>query len=188
MHLETYGDMLVKAVPDREGAVNKGLLCGRGKFGFDCSVMEGKLLDPMARKDGKLTEVDYHEAFMLTAKKAEALAAKYGKDAVAVAVSDRYTNEEAYVIKKFADAIGAKTLCFNNRENGLEKVLGVNASPNTIDELLSAEVILCAGFIAKENQVIRLKLKEAAKNGAKVILINPEGYSQDHMSFVYQTV
>ena len=26
MHLETYGDMLVKAVPDREGAVNKGLL------------------------------------------------------------------------------------------------------------------------------------------------------------------
>lgn len=68
------------------------------------------------------------------------------------------------------------------------KVLGVNASPNTIDELLSAEVILCAGFIAKENQVIRLKLKEAAKNGAKVILINPEGYAQDHMSFVYQTV
>ena len=188
MHLETYGDMLVKAVPDREGAVNRGLLCGRGKFGFDCSVMEGKLLEPMARKEGKLTEVDYHEAFMLTAKKVEALAAKYGKDAVAVAVSDRYTNEEAYVIKKFADAIGAKTLCFNNRENGLEKVLGVNASPNTIDELLSAEVILCAGFIAKENQVIRLKLKEAAKNGAKVILINPEGYAQDHMSFVYQTV
>ena len=103
MHLETYGDMLVKAVPDREGAVNKGLLCGRGKFGFDCSVMDGKLLEPMARKDGELTEVDYHEAFMLTAKKAESLAAKYGRNAVAVAVSDRYTNEEAYVIKKFAD-------------------------------------------------------------------------------------
>lgn len=57
----------------------------------------------MARKDGELTEVDYHEAFMLTAKKAESLAAKYGRNAVAVAVSDRYTNEEAYVIKKFAD-------------------------------------------------------------------------------------
>ncbi|WP_390573336.1 molybdopterin-dependent oxidoreductase [Blautia caecimuris] len=188
MHLETYGDMLVKAVPDREGAVNKGLLCGRGKFGFDCSVMDGKLLEPMARKDGELTEVDYHEAFMLTAKKAESLAAKYGRNAVAVAVSDRYTNEEAYVIKKFADSIGAKTLCFNNRENGLEKVLGVNASPNTINEVLSADVILCAGFIAKENQVIRLKLKQAAKNGAKVILVNPEGYAQDHMSFVYKTV
>ena len=188
MHLETYGDMLVKAMPDREGAVNKGLLCGRGKFGFDCAVMEDKILDPMARKDGQLTEVDYHEAFVLTTKKAEALAAKYGKDAVAVAISDRYTNEEAFVIKSFADAIGAKTLCFNHRENGLKNVLGVDASPNTIDELLSAEVILCAGFVAKENQVIRLKLKQAAKNGAKVVLVNPEGYEQDHMSFVYKTV
>ena len=188
IHLETYGDMLVKSLPDKEGAVNKGLLCGRGKFGFDCAVIGDRILDPMARKDGELTEVDYHEAFVLITKKAEALAAKYGKEAVAVSISDRYTNEEAYVIKKFADTIGAKTLCFNNRENGLTKVLGVNASPNTIDELLSAEVILCAGFIAKENQVIRLKLKQAAKNGAKVILVNPEGYEQDHMSFAYKTI
>ncbi len=188
LHLETYGDMLVKSVPDKEGAVNKGLLCGRGKFGFDCSLLAGKILDPMIRKDGRLTEVDYHEAFVMVAKKAEALAAKYGKDAVAVSISDRYTNEEAYVMKKFADSIGARTLCFNNRENGLEKVLGVNASPNTIDELLSTEVIICAGFIAKENQVIRLKLKQAAANGAKVILVSPEGYAQSHMMFAHKTI
>ncbi|EJW97457.1 formate dehydrogenase-like protein [gut metagenome] len=112
MHLESYGDLLIKAVPDKEGAVNKGLLCGRGKFGFDCSVLGDKLFEPMVRKNGDLVEVDYHEAFVLVAKKAEALAAKYGRDAVAVAISDRYTNEEAYVMKKLADAIGAKTLCF----------------------------------------------------------------------------
>ena len=187
LHLETYGDMLIKAMPDREGAVNKGLLCARGKFGFDCSMVEGKLYDPMAKNtEGQLEEVDYHDAFVLTAKKAESVAAKYGKDAVAVAISDRYTNEEAYVMKKFADAIGAKTLCFNNRVCGLEKVLGVNASPNTIDELLSTEVILVTGFDGA--QVLRVKLKEAAKNGAKVILINPEGYEQEHFQFAYKTI
>lgn len=189
LHLESCGDMLIKAVPDKEGAVNKGLLCGRGKFGFDCAMVEGKLLDPMAKNiDGQFEEVDYHDAFVLAAKKSERIAAKYGKDAVAVAISDRFTNEEAYVMKKLADSIGAKTLCFNHRENGLEKVLGVNASPNTIDELLSAEVILAAGYVAKENQVIRVKLKEAAKNGAKVVLVNPEGYEQEHFGFAYQTI
>lgn len=187
LHLETYGDMLVKAVPDKEGAVNKGLLCGRGKWGFDCALLEGKLTEPMAKNvEGKLEEVDYHEAFVLVTKKAESLAAKYGKDAVAVAISDRYTNEEAYVMKKLADAMGAKTLCFNNRESGLEKVLGVNASPNTIDELLSTNVILVAGF--NNSQVMRVKLSQAAKNGAKVVLINPEGYEQDHFQFAYKTV
>ncbi|OUO76007.1 molybdopterin oxidoreductase [Blautia sp. An249] len=187
MHLETYGDMLIKAVPDKEGAVNKGLLCGRGKWGFDCSMVEGKLLDPVAKNvDGQFEEVDYHDAFVLTAKKTEAVAAKYGKEAVAVAISDRYTNEEAYVMKKLADSIGAKVLCFNNRESGLEKVLGVNASPNTIDELLSTEVILVVGF--DNSQVMRVKLSQAAKNGAKVVLVNPQGYEQEHFGFAYKTI
>ncbi len=187
LHLETYGDMLVKAVPDKEGAVNKGLLCGKGKFGFDCAVMDGKLLDPMIKREHGLEEADYHEAFVLTAKKAQSVAAKYGKDAVAVAVSDRYTNEEAYAIKKFADAIGAKTLCFNQRENGAAKVLGFDASPNTIDELLATEVILVTGFNSVLNPVIQIKLKQAAEAGAKVVLVNPAGYEQ-HFEFASKVI
>lgn len=179
MELETYGDMLIKAVPDKEGCVNKGLLCGKGKFGFDCAELEGKLLDPLVKKDGRFEETDYHEALVLAAKKAQAVAARYGKHAVAVSISDRYTNEEAYVMKKFAQAIGAKTLCFNNRESGIMKVLGFDASPNTIDELLSTDVILAAGFDTTHNPVIELKMKQAAKNGAKVILINPAEYDQN---------
>lgn len=182
LHLETYGDMLIKAMPDKEGIVNKGLLCGKGKFGFDCAELDGKLLNPMIKKGENFDEVDYHEAFVLTAKKAQSIGAKYGKNAVAVAVSDRYTNEEAYVIKKFADTIGAKTLCFNNRESGIAKVLGFDASPNTIDEILSTEVILVTGFDVVLNPVIQIKLREAAKAGVKVVLINPEGYEQ-HFEF-----
>ena len=30
--LESYGDMLIKANPDKEGPVNKGLACGKGKW------------------------------------------------------------------------------------------------------------------------------------------------------------
>lgn len=187
MKLETYGDMLIKAVPDKDGVVNKGLLCGKGRFGFDCSELEGKLLDPMIKKNDAFEEVDYHEAFVLTAKKVQSIAAKYGKDAVAVSISDRYTNEEAYAIKKFASIIGAKTLCFNHRESGIAKVLGVDASPNTIDELLATEVILVTGFNTVLNPVIQLKIKQAAEAGAKVVLINPEDLTQ-HFDFAYKTV
>ena len=182
LHLETYGDMMIKAVPDKEGAVNKGLLCGKGKFGFDCAELEGKLLEPMVKKANGLEEVDYHEAFVLAAKKAQSIGTKYGKDAVAVAISDRYTNEEAYAMKKFADVIGAKTLCFNHRESGIAKVLGYDASPNTIDELLATEVILVTGFNTVLNPVIQIKIKQAAEAGAKVVLINPVGAEQ-HFGF-----
>ena len=38
----------------------------------------------------------------------QTIGAKYGKDAIAVAISDRYTNEEAYAMKRMAEVMGAK--------------------------------------------------------------------------------
>ena len=169
LKLESCGDMLIKANPDKEGAVNKGLLCGKGKWGFDCSVLEDKLEEPLVKEDGTFREADYHEAFVLVAKRCQTVAARHGKDAVAVAISDRYTNEEAYAMKRMAEAMGAKVLCMNNRESGLKAVTGLDASPNTIDELLSTNLILRVGFKDEDSRVIVLKMKQAQEAGAKVV-------------------
>ncbi|MEG0918584.1 MAG: FAD-dependent oxidoreductase [Anaerovoracaceae bacterium] len=185
--LESCGDMLIKANPDTEGYVNAGLACGKGKWGFDTALLEGKIEEPIIKLGDKLRYANYDDAIMMTAKKAESIATKYGKNAVAVSISDRYTNEEAYAMKALADVIGAKTLCFNKRESGLEKVLGLDSTPNTIDELLSTNVILVTGFNTVDNPVIQLKLKQAAEAGAKVVLINPEGFEQ-HFEFAYKVI
>lgn len=171
LKLESCGDMLIKANPDKEGAVNKGLICGKGKWGFDCSMLEDKLEDPLVKEDGNFREADYHEALVLIAKRCQSIAAKYGKDSVAVAVSDRYTNEEAYAVKIMAEAMGAKVLCMNNRESGLKAVTGLDASPNTIDELLSTNLILKVGFEDAKSRVIALKIKQAEEAGAKVVTL-----------------
>lgn len=169
LKLESVGDTLVKANPDKDGVVNQGLACGMGKWGFDCAVLEDKLEEPYVKEDGRFRESDYHEAFVLIAKKCQSIASKYGRDSVAVAISDRYTNEEAYAMMKMAEVMGAKTLCMNNRESGLEKVTGLKASPNTIDELLSTNVILKIGFDENNSRVIAVKMKQAEEAGAKVI-------------------
>ena len=172
MTLETIGDTLVKAMPLKEGKVNKGLLCGKGKWGFDCAILEDKVEVPFI-KDGKMfREADYHEALTLIAKKMQIAKAKYGEDAIAVAISDRYTNEEAYAMAVMAEVIGAKTLSLNLRQNGLFDVLGFDATPNTIDELLSTNVILRVGFKPEDSRVIDIKCKQAAEAGAVVIDID----------------
>ncbi len=173
LKLESCGDMLIKAVPDKDGAVNAGLLCGRGKWGFDTALLDEKLDMPLIWNGDSFREADDHEALTLVAKKMQSAAAKYGPEQVAVAVSDRYTNEEAYAIRCMAEAMGAKIFCANSRRSGLEKVLGLSASPNTIDELLSTDFILVAGFSAADSPLIRIKLNQAAKNGVRVIIVNP---------------
>lgn len=188
LNFETYGELLVKANPSKDGIVNEGLACGKGKWGFDCTMLEGKLLEPMIKEGEGFVETDYHEAVVLIAKKTQAIAARYGKDAVAVAISDRYTNEEAYAIKKMAKVMGAKTLCFNNRASGIAPVIGHDASPNTINELLSTEVILVVGFDTVLNPVIQLKIRQAAKNGAKVVLINPSEHKQHGFDFAEKVI
>ena len=178
LKLESCGDMLIKANPDKAGIVNAGLACGKGKWEFDCSMLEDKLEEPLVKDDNEFREADYHEALVLIAKRCQSVGAKYGKNAIGVSVSDRYTNEEAYAIKKMAEAMGAKIFCMNNRQSGIKDVIGHDASPNTIDELLSTELILAVGFNTVDNPVIQLKMKQAAERGAKVVLVNPEDYPQ----------
>ena len=84
--------------------------------------------------------------------------------------------------------MGARTLCFNNVESGVEKVLGLDASPNTMDELLSTNVIVVFGYVMENNPVIQIKLKQAAENGAKVYVVNPVGYDVTNFEFATKVV
>ena len=73
-----------------------------------------------------------------------------------------------------ADTIGAKTVCLNLRQNGLYDVLGFDASPNTIDELLSTNYIVRVGFRPEDSRVIDLKCKQAVEAGAKMVDIDED--------------
>ena len=150
-------------------------------------MLEDKLEEPLIKDSEGFREADYHEALVLIAKRCQSIGAKYTKEAIGVAISDRYTNEEAYAMKKMAEAMGAKVFCMNNRRSGIAPVIGHDASPNTIDELLSTEVILVAGFNTPDNPVIQLKLRQAAEAGAKVVLVNPADYPQ-HMDYLDKEV
>ncbi|MCD8108528.1 MAG: FAD-dependent oxidoreductase [Clostridiales bacterium] len=193
--IKTCGSLAVKALPDPDGPVNAGVLCVNGKFGFSSACREeDRICVPMMKTEGNektaegFVPVSYHDALVLIAKSMQSTARRYGSGAAAIAVSARFTTEEAYLAKKLADCLGAKIFSFSNCACGLEPVLGLNASPNTMDELMGTEVILAVGFDAQANQVMRVKLMQAAKAGAKVILINPVGYEQAHMEFVTKAV
>ena len=146
----------------------------------DIVVFTGDLID----RDAIISDNDYDELANILGN----IKSKYGNDSVALSISDRYTNEEAYAIKKLADLLEVKTLCFNHRESGLNKVLGVNASPNSMDELLATDVILAIGFKPENNPILGIKLKKAAKNGTKLLFVNPSEYKISNYGFDAKTV
>lgn len=95
---------LVKALGHIDGP-NQGHLCVKGRFGFDFLQSPKRLSNPLIRKDGELKETTWDEALDYVAKRLNAIKTQHGPDAIAVLSSAKCTNEENYLMQKFARAV-----------------------------------------------------------------------------------
>jgi NADH-quinone oxidoreductase subunit G len=94
-----------------EKQTNQGMLCVKGRFGFDFLNREDRLKTPMIRKNGKLEEAGWEEALNLVATKLTEIKAKHGAGSIGFFTSARVTNEENYALMRLArGAIGTNNI------------------------------------------------------------------------------
>ncbi len=89
---------------DKSGT-NGDFLCIKGRYGFDFANHEERLTHPLIRKNGKLTPSTWEDAFALIGKKFAEVRDRDGGGAIGVIGSNRTTNEEAYLLSKFARTV-----------------------------------------------------------------------------------
>jgi NADH-quinone oxidoreductase subunit G len=85
---------------DKSG-INGDFLCIKGRYAFDFADNAERLKQPLVRKEGRLLSATWEEAFELIGKRFTEIR---DKDAQAIGVvgSTRTTNEENYLLSKFA--------------------------------------------------------------------------------------
>ena len=87
---------------DKDNNVNHGHLCVKGRFGIAEFVTHPeRLTSPLVRRNGKFSEVTWDKALDDIASKLSS----YQPDEVAVMSSAKCTNEDNYVLQKFARAV-----------------------------------------------------------------------------------
>ena len=89
---------------DKSGT-NGDFLCIKGRYAFDFANHEERLKQPLIRKNGKLTPATWEEAFELVGKTFSGIRDTEGGAAIGVIGSTRTTNEEAYLLSKFARTV-----------------------------------------------------------------------------------
>ncbi len=89
---------------DKSGT-NGDFLCIKGRYAFDFANHEERLTQPLIRKNGKLTPSTWEEAFALVGKKFAEVREQDGGSAMGVIGSNRTTNEESYLLSKFARTV-----------------------------------------------------------------------------------
>jgi formate dehydrogenase major subunit len=159
---------------------NDGYLCVKGKFGHRFLMDKSKIETARINAGTGFEKAEMNDALTYASQKIMEIIAKYGDDAVAVFASPKLSNEELYLIQKFA-RVGLKTnnissfttIEHENEISGLDDLFGLTCSNTTIYDFEKADVIISInGNLTDENLILELKIKQSQKRGAKLVLVN----------------
>jgi predicted molibdopterin-dependent oxidoreductase YjgC len=103
-YLEAVDGRLVGTLPSNTSPVNRGKLCVKGWNAHEFVQNPKRIQKPMVRKDGLLTEVSWDEALGFVAQKLKDIKESHGPDSIGFFASAKITNEDNYLLQKFARA------------------------------------------------------------------------------------
>jgi formate dehydrogenase major subunit len=181
----------------RNGPANENRLCVKGRFGFDYIHHPHRLTKPLIRlpemrKDANdqvdpanpfthFREASWEEALDLAASGLKRIRDAHGPKSLAGFGSAKGSNEEAYLFQKLVrTGFGSNNvdhctrLCHASSVAALMEGLSSGAVSAPFRSALDAEVIIVIGANPGVNHPVAASfIKNAAKKGAKLIVIDP---------------
>ena len=163
----------------RDGRVveAKGELCGRGRFGWRILQAPDRLTVPLVRRNGTPVEASWEEALDLAARELS----RYRGGECAVLCSGRLTNEEAYLLQRFArEVLGTNNIDSTLRLTHavsletLREATGWGGATGPFEAVEEAACILLVGAnVARSHPVLARRIRRAAARGARLVVIDP---------------
>jgi len=192
-YLDVRDDRIVGVIPSKGNVVSKGVLCVKGWHAHETVQHPDRLTKPLVKKNGSFKEASWDEALGYVAERLKGIKEKYGPDSLAVCASARCTNEENYLMQKFARAaLGTNNVdhcartCHAPTVAGLVRSFGSGASTNSYDELPHMDCVLIIGSNPTEaHPIIGWRLRSAKDNGAKIIVCDPRKTLVAQMADIY---
>ena len=208
MYLQVERGAVTGITPSQKHPISRGRLCARGWHSYEFIQHPDRLKKPLIRQNTKnegrerkavrnslpnFKEAEWDEVFDFVSNKLTEIKSKYGSESLGVISSAKCTNEDNYVLMKFARAV-LKTNNIDNGGNiydaatlpGLRSAFSIGAGTNSLSELEQAKVIFVIG--ADPTQVhpqVSARIINAVTNGAKLILIDPRKTNLSKFAHLY---
>jgi len=176
--------------------VNGMHLCVKGRYGFDFVHHSDRLTQPKVREwllqgtqrpqgddRGKWVAVSWDQALDIVAQRFSSMIDESGPDSLALFSSAKCTNEENYLMQKFArQVIGTHNidhcarLCHSSTVAGLAASFGSGAMSNTMADIAeqSQAIFVIGSNTTEQHPVFGSMLRQAVhQRGAKLIVADP---------------
>lgn len=175
----TKGRDILQIEPTPESPANGISSCIKGKFGWGHINSKDRLTKPLIREGDSFKEVEWETALSYVAHKFQEIRSKNGPDALGFIASSKATNEESYLLQKFArQVIGTNNIdncsryCQAPATKGLFRTVGYGGDAGSMEDIASAELVILVGSnTAEAHPVLASKIKRSHKLfGQKLIV------------------
>jgi NADH-quinone oxidoreductase subunit G len=144
------GSEIVRADNRDKSGINGDFLCAKGRFGFDFVESKERLNHPLVRNAaGKLEPATWEHALRVAGGKLKEVRESKGGEAIGVIGSNQSTNEENYLLQKFArTALGTNNIDHERSADfsGFARALaGSKDNAASLREAATAPAILLIG-------------------------------------------
>ena len=103
--LEVLDGEVVRTLPQKDHPVNRGALCIKGWNAHEFIHDQGRLKEPLLKKNGSLENASWEESFDEVTSRLAKIKEEYGPDSIAGLTSAKCTNEENYLFQKWMRAV-----------------------------------------------------------------------------------
>ncbi|MGW4961387.1 formate dehydrogenase subunit alpha [Nonomuraea sp. NPDC004186] len=180
--------------PAKDGPVNRGHACVKGRFAHGFLRSPERLTQPLLRRRSGLEPVSWDEALAHIARGLRTAVTEAGPDAVAAITSARATNEENYLIQKFMRVVigtnsvdNCSRLCHSPSAAGLTAAFGLSGGTDAFEDVERADCLLVVGANPVEaHPVVGARLLQRVLHGARLVVADPRavglaGYADVHL-------
>jgi len=187
---------ILKIQPVSDAPVNQISTCVKGKFGWDFVNSEERITTPLIRKGDEFVEASWEEALDLVAKNLGEIRDEHGSDGIGVISSSKITNEENYVIQKFARQVfgtnnvdNCSRYCQSPATDGLFRTVGMGGDAGTIKDIAEAGLVIIVGANPAEGHpVLATRVKRAHKlHGQKLIVADLRKHEMAERADIFMT-
>ena len=165
---------------DKSG-INEDFLCIKGRYAFDFANHADRLTKPLVRQpDGKFAPVSWEAALDYAGKKLREIRDTRGGQAIGVIGSNRTTNEESYLLQKFARTVLGtnnidhhRTADYASFAKALQGKSGLTAS--LIDTGKAPAILLIGNDPTEQHPLLGWSLRTNVRhNRARIYIVNHE--------------
>ena len=163
---------------DKSG-INGDFLCIKGRYAFDFAHHPDRLQQPLIKRDGKFATATWEQAFELIATKfKEILSDGGGPGSIGVIGSNRTSNEESYLLQKFARLVlGTNNIDHHRTADFPAFASALAAKPNATasmrDVAQAAAILVIGNDPTEQHPLVAWQIRTNVRlHRAKLYLVN----------------